>query len=85
MSNMSATISLHNQRPLRPRITKYGCNCRRREKCQLQSQCFALNLISQADVENNAIALYLTLKTIRFIQIVIFIFFIYLFIFFGIS
>ena len=52
---MSLIISSHNKRPLRPRTTKYGCNCQMRENCPLQNQCLMLNLIYQADVENNAI------------------------------
>ena len=54
MSNMSSIITLHNKRLLRPRTTEYGCNCQTRENCLLQNQCLTLNLIYQADVENNA-------------------------------
>ena len=33
MNNMSSIISSHNNRLLRPRTTKYGCNYRTRENC----------------------------------------------------
>ena len=47
MSNLSSIISSHNKRPLRPRISEYGCNCRTRENSSLQNQCLTPNLIYQ--------------------------------------
>ena len=44
----------NNKRPLRPRTTEYGCNCRTRENSPLQNQYLTPNLIYQAGVENNA-------------------------------
>ena len=53
MSNLSSTISCHNKRLLRPRITEYGCYWRTKENCLLQNQCLMPNLTYRVDVENN--------------------------------
>ena len=37
MNSMSSIISSHDKRPLRPRNTKYDCNCHTRENCLLQN------------------------------------------------
>ena len=53
-SNISSITSSDNKRLLRPRTTECGCNRRTRENFLLQNQCLTPNLISRADVENNA-------------------------------
>ena len=53
MSSFSSIILSHNKRLSRPRITDYGCNCRTRENCPLQTQCLTPNLTYRADVGNN--------------------------------
>ena len=53
MNNMSSIIPSNNKRLIRPRTTKFVCNCRTRENCPLQNQCLTPNEIYQSDVENN--------------------------------
>ena len=51
--NMPSIILPHNERLLRPRTIKYGCNCRMRENFLLQTQCLTVNLIYHCNVYNN--------------------------------
>ena len=50
MSIISPIISGHNKNLLNPTVTQYGCNCRIREDCPLQSQCLTPSIICRADV-----------------------------------
>ena len=52
MSNTSTIKSGHNKSLLRPKITKYGCNCSMKNYCPLQNKCQTPNLIYRTDVEN---------------------------------
>ena len=52
MVNVSSKIARRNKSLLQPQITKYGCNCRVKNTCPLQTQCQTQNLIYRADVEN---------------------------------
>ena len=54
MSNMSFILPSHNLNVVNPYETQtYGCNCRTKESCPLQSQCPAPKIIYRTDVQND--------------------------------
>ena len=53
MTNMAAIISSHNKQVLKPKIENYGCNCRDRDSCLMESQCLTPLIVYRADDSNN--------------------------------
>ena len=53
MRSMSSIISAHSCSTLNPPKTSFGCNCRNRSMCPLQSKCLSPNIVYQADITNN--------------------------------
>ena len=54
MSNVSSVLSSPNLNVINPYKTKtYGCNCRIKESCPLQSQCLTPKIVYQVDVKND--------------------------------
>ena len=53
MRSMSSIISAHNCSTLNPPKPSFGCNCRNRSICPLQSKCVTPNIVYEADITNN--------------------------------
>ena len=54
MRNIISIIASHNKYVLRPKAKKYGCNCRNKEWCPFENQCWTLKVIYKATVVNNS-------------------------------
>ena len=53
MGDISSIISSHNKNILNPvSNTEYGCNCRSKESCPLQSKCLTPKIVYRADVKD---------------------------------
>ena len=54
MKNIVSIISAHNRKTLNPILKSYGCNCRVKSNCPLNSKCLTQKFIYKADVSNDA-------------------------------
>ena len=54
MKNIVSMISAHNRKTLNPIVKSYGCNCRVKSSCPLNSKCLTQKIIYRADVSNDA-------------------------------
>ena len=50
---MTSIVSSHNKQVLQPRNESYGCNCRKKEKCQLDNKYLTPNIIYKVQIPNN--------------------------------
>ena len=50
MRNIGSILSTHNKNILKPNETSFGCNCRNKTNCPLNSKCKITNIIYRADI-----------------------------------
>ena len=54
IKNIGSIISVHNRNILNPIVKSYGCNCRVKSSCPLNSECLTPKIIYRAEVSNDA-------------------------------
>ena len=55
INNMGPIMSSYNKQVLQPHNGNYGCNCRLKESCPLDSICLTPNIIYEAEITNHTI------------------------------
>ena len=53
MNNISSILLTHNKNILNPKETSFGCNCRNKDNCPLDGECFIPNIIYCVDITTN--------------------------------
>ena len=58
IKNMGSITSSHNKQVLQTHNENYGCNCRKKESCPLESLWLMLNMIYEAEITSNTNKVY---------------------------